>query len=425
MGVISVTVDGKPAKKTCTDPVKSVAAKKLKALREKYDYGNRRRAASDQTVKEYLEWWLIDRGQNFVDKDKKSQGTVNDYRNSLGYVMNSRLGDVKLIDLTAPDLHDLLVALAEEGRTFRKNGQVVRRGPLSDRTIKRVRSDMIKALKTATSQGRVPSNIARELETPATTDTEPKRALTAEQARLMVSVAEKQAEKEPKDLLVSAFLLLALTSGLRTGEALGAQWERINWEYEVIDGHTYGALDIEHSLKRIRGYTNRDGVKVPERLVLGGVKANMQGEIEASKRIMVLPPAVLQVLKRWRHEQERQRLEAGDRWDNQYGLVFTSDVGTPISPSNMIKYIDRVLVPTMKHWAIGELTRHTFATLLENELEESQLHILTKALGHMPNGVTRSDSQYVHRRPKPIVSEHLEHIEPLLQLPGAWFTSDE
>jgi integrase len=250
---------------------------------------------SEETVAQYLDWW-IENLWNFVDRGRKDEETVKDYINSFRYVKASHLGRVKLIDLTAKDIYEMLVCLAQEGRAYYKNGKVIGRGPLAHRTVIRVRAHIEKALTQATSLGKIPLNVAKLVDIPATEKPEAKKALSEDQANLMIKTAAAAARSE--DLLVYAFLLVGFVNGLRPGENRGLPWSRLDWDYHTDQGgRVFGAIDIDASLKRKKAYT-RNGNRVPERLVLGGVKR----DIDASNRIMVLPPEVLQVLRRWQVE---------------------------------------------------------------------------------------------------------------------------
>jgi integrase len=406
-GIVYVTIDGTVKEKTCSDPNKSVAAKKLKALQEKWGAGSLGR--TDETVASYLDWW-VNTQWDFVDKGRKDEETVKDYENSFRYV-KARLGHITLIDLTAADLYKLLVYLANEGRAQYKKGQVVSRGPLSHRTVIRVRSNMEKALATATSLGKIPVNIAKLVDIPATVKPEPKKALTEDEANLMIATAAAAAEVKSEDVLVYAFLLVGFVNGLRPGENRGLQWHRLDWEYDTDgNGRVFGAIDIDASLQRKKPHW-RDGEYFPERYVLGGLKLGTQ----ESKRIMVLPPQVVEVLRRWQVEQEKWKRAAGPDWNNELDLTFTSQFGTPLSGSNMARRIDRVLKPTgLGHWSVGELTRHSFGTRLQSDLQPA---ILTRGMGHK-RGSTTAQRHYVVPEPE-VIADHLEPMERFLTPPVA------
>jgi integrase len=372
------------SEKTATAVRKTDAAERLKELRDKWlGLG----APTDETVADYLAWWL-DQQRDKVTTGEKDSGTVNDYALSLGYV-TARLGKVKLIDLTSADVYDLLVHLARQGRTRTIKGASVTE-PLSRRTVTRVRSHLDMALRTDKRLGKVTTNVAADVEIPATAPSSPRRALGVDQAKVLIE------EAEGTDTLVYAFLLLGFTVGLRPGENLGARWDCLDWHE--------GTLEIEKTLQRKIGYT-RDGVKVPDRLVMGGVKR----DIAASKRTMTLPPQVLQALRRWQVEQKEQQLAAGPKWKHWFGLIFTSEVGTPISSNNMARRVNVITERLgLGHWSLTELTRHSFATLIEGDLAPQ---VMEKAMGHSVGSSERK--QYIHRD-KPVVTEHLEPMARIL-----------
>lgn len=401
-GIVHVTVDGKPVEKTCTDVNQVRCKAKLDALLEKWKGPT---DPTEETVGEFLDWW-VDQQWDFVDRGRKDEETVKDYENSFRYV-KARLGDIRLIDLTAADLYGLLVYLANEGRVHYRAGKKAGRGPLAHRTVIRVRSHLERALASATSLGKIPVNVAKLVDVPATEKPEPKKALTEDQAQLMITIAKAAAEARPEDLLVYAFLLVGFVNGLRPGENRGLQWSRLDWSYHTDSkGRVYGAIDIDASLKRKKAYV-RDGDYVPERFVMGGVKR----DIAASNRIMVLPPEVLGVLRRWQVEQKRQQLAAGSDWSNEHDLIFTSTTGTPIPTQNLSKRIDRVLESTgLGHWTIGELTRHSFATRLQADL---QPEILTRGMGHK-RGSQTAERHYIVPE-KQIIADHLEPMERFLR----------
>jgi integrase len=223
----------------------------------------------------------------------------------------------------------------------------------------------------------------------------------------MIQAAQEAAEARPEDLLVYAFLLVGFVNGLRPGENRGLQWHRVDWNYHADElGRVYGAIDIDATLERKKPYT-RNGVRVPERFVIGGVKL----DIDASNRVMLLPPEVVQVLRGWQVEQKKWQLAAGPPWHNQFDLIFTSEVGTPIPHQNLSRRIDRVLRPTgLGHWTVGELTRHSFATRLQDDLQPA---VLTRGLGHK-RGSTTAERHYIVPE-KQVIADHLEPMERFLK----------
>ena len=62
------------------------------------------------------------------------------------------------------------------------------------------------------------------------------------------------------------------------------------------------------------------------------------------------------------------QLELGPEiWSNADGLVFTTEVGTPIDPSNMNRRLAKVTEAVgLGRWSMTELARHSAASLLSD-----------------------------------------------------------
>ncbi len=396
-----IRINGK--RRSVSDKNRDECAAKLQRLRQQLGMGGA--AETDETLGEYLDSWLA-RQWAFVDTGEMEEKTIDDFNTSVTKAKEV-LGDIPLKNLTALAIFMGLERLAKTGRKEkvysgkRGNRQVkIVRKPLSRRTITKVKNLLVVVLDEATAYNLVPRNEARlVLKLPATVAPTEKRSLNERQVKIMLEAAEQ-------DPIVLAFLLTGFVSGLRSGENMGARWDRLNWKYyEDEDGRVFGALDIEETLKVKGGYV-RDGVNVPEYLEMGDVK----GRTAASRRKMVLPPDVLQVLRRWQKKQKEERLLAGANWQgNKNNLIFTSRIGTPMTPRNMARRIARLLEGTeLEGWAVGELTRHSFATLIEADL---QPQILERAQGHAPGSNARK--HYIHRD-KPVITEHLASMERIL-----------
>jgi integrase len=79
---------------------------------------------------------------------------------------------------------------------------------------------------------------------------------------------------------------------------------------------------------------------------------------------MALPPVLLATLRRHREAQTQEQVTADARW-HESGLVFTTNIGTPIEPRNLIRHFKAAL----KKAGLLETIRfhdlqHSCATLL-------------------------------------------------------------
>jgi integrase len=111
--------------------------------------------------------------------------------------------------------------------------------------------------------------------------------------------------------------LLTITLGLRRGEVLGLKWQDVDFEAAT--------LHVRSSLQRVNG-----------RLELSETKT------AGSRRQLPLLDFVARSLRSHRARQSQERLLAGSAWKDT-GFVFTTKIGTPVDPANLLDDFKRVL----------------------------------------------------------------------------------
>jgi len=121
-----------------------------------------------------------------------------------------------------------------------------------------------------------------------------------EEVRLFRETTAADRERALWDVLLGA--------GLRIGEALGLQWSDIGTD----------TLRVARTLS----YLGAEGYR------LGPPKTR------AGIRTLVLPPWVMESLRRWRIHQAEERLRSG-QWADDRGAVFTDACGRPLSPGSL------------------------------------------------------------------------------------------
>lgn len=113
---------------------------------------------------------------------------------------------------------------------------------------------------------------------------------------------------------LEALYSVALTMGLRQGEALGLRWQDVDLEL--------GYLRVSKQLQRIDG-----------RLQL------VEPKTTRSRRSLAMPVAIVVGLQDHRRRQDHERKLAGEAW-TESGLVFTAQQGSrltvPPSPNSFI-----------------------------------------------------------------------------------------
>lgn len=198
---------------------------------------------------------------------------------------------------------------------------------LSSRTIRYTHMVLRQALAQAVKWRLLPFNPADAVELPRQQRKE-MRAMTPEEVRAFLTEAEGDR--------YGTLFLLAVTSGLRPSEYLALKWEDINLKK--------GLLAVRRTVAR-EGRTFEE-VKTPR-----------------SRRTVKLQGHVVAQLHQHRKRQAEIRLQAGERW-RDHGLVFTSEIGTPIMQRNLVR---RHFEPICRRAGLDGLRlydlRHTAATL--------------------------------------------------------------
>ena len=133
--------------------------------------------------------------------------------------------------------------------------------------------------------------------------------------------------------------MLAISTGLRRGELLGLRWDDVDLER--------GTLRVGRALVREGG-----------RHTLGETKT------KRGRRQINLTPRTVSTLKAHRKKQLEAKMRLAGLYKD-HGLIFASQVGTPVNPENLVK---RSFKPLLKKAGLPEIRfydlRHTCATLL-------------------------------------------------------------
>jgi integrase len=292
------------------------------------------------TVKDYSELWL----QRESEKTSAGRGlapsTLGFYRQIFDLYVNPTLGSRPLPALLVEDVERMMTTLSRLGK--------------SPRTVQAARNALGRLLGSARRDGLVAEVVtthASQVRRTLADDAGPtSKALQPEEVRKLFEVA---AATQWEPLLATLALL-----GLRRGEALGLSWADVD-----LDA---GVLTVRRSLSRVA----TDG---KTRLVISPTKT------KGSRRPLPIPPILVDLLRTWRIEQTRQRLQIGENWGLTWVdecLVFTTPLGTPIDPDNLRHALERL----GREAGIGHVHPH--------QLRHSVASVLI-ASGHTPPEVAR------------------------------------
>ncbi len=171
---------------------------------------------------------------------------------------------------------------------------------------------------------------------------------------------------------LEALFTCALMTGARSGELLGAAWD-------VVDLDS-GVLEVRVILQE-----SEQGYKLTE------------PKTRRSHRVIALPLAAVEALRRHRARQAEEAMRLGPAWRNEWNLVFTNEAGGPVDRHVMLARAYRPLL--RKAGLPVSLTfhdlRHVFAsTALAKGLPVTAV---AEALGHSTPATTMR--RYAHALP--------------------------
>ena len=203
----------------------------------------------------------------------------------------------------------------------------------SSATVALAHNCLVRAIRHAESGDHVRRNVAALVKPPPGQAGRPSRAMTADQAAALLRVAQG-------DDYLGAYVILSLTTGIRTEEARALRWDHVSLDGEPGDGVP------------------------PHMAVWRSVRAGSDTKTERSRRTLGLPQSAVAALREQRKRQAAARQAAGELWQD-HGLVFTSSTGKPLDDANVRRGF-RALCQRAGiggSWSPREL-RHTFVSLM-------------------------------------------------------------
>ena len=291
-------------------------------------------AVERQTVEQFVARWLTD-----VVALKTRPRTHQSYREIARLHILPTLGAIQLTKLSPQDVQSLLSRKLADG--------------LSPRTVTYIRAVLRMALGQALKWGLVARNVATLVASPRMERSE-MQFLTPEQARTLLDAAQGDR--------LEALYRVALSLGLRRGEALGLRWQDIDLDRRTV--HVAVALQP-----------------------LNGKLTLVEPKTATSRRSIPLPAALVTALHAHRARQLQERLLARDRWQ-EHGLVFPTSIGTPMHAGNLVRSFHALLeqagLPSIRFHDL----RHSCASLLAAQGVPAR--VIMEILGHSDIRVTQN-----------------------------------
>ena len=338
-------IQGKRRRKVIYGKSRKEVADKLKALHRDQVAGINI-APEQQTVQQFLEQWL----EQSIKLQRRPK-TYHSYAQIVRLYLIPHLGQRQLSKLTPEHVQAMQNALLASGG--------VDQCGLAPRTVQYVRAVLRKALNQALKWGYVARNAAELVDSPRVEKYKIAPLSQAQAQRLLDAVQGHRLE---------ALYRLTLSLGLREGEVLGLSWDDIDFDQQT--------LRITGALQRRDGRFQR-----------------VEPKTASSVRTLPLPVTLLRMLQAHRIAQHEERALRGEAWKD-HGLVFPSNVGTPISPRNLVRHFKTVL----KRAGLPETTRfhdlrHSCATLLIAQGVHPR--VVMEILGHSQISVTMNTYGHV------------------------------
>ena len=248
--------------------------------------------------------------------------TITSYEQMIRLHITPTIGHITLGQLTPAHVQEMISSL--------------RAKDIAPRTVQYAYRILTSALNRAVKYGYIERNVASLVDTPKNRrhQVEP---FTREQAQTLLAAVEGHR--------LQALYHVALVLGLRQGELIALKWDDVNLERKQL---------------HVR-----------------------QSKTDAGVRVLALPAELVTVLLKHR---ERQRIEQHNpRW-REHGLVFPSEIGTPLGARNLLRHYKHVLdAAGLPNRRFHDL-RHTCASLLIEHGVNPR--VVMEILGHSQIAVT-------------------------------------
>lgn len=314
------------------------------------------------TYQEYSALWLSEYAEKQMERT-----SIERCENSLNNIILPAIGHLRLSEIQPLHLTKLYSELVEHGYT--QNGK---QKPYSARTIKRIHQIISSSLNTAVYWQLIESNPCQRVKPPKVEKQADVKHFTLEQTQAFLnqldtpytvahwgrtkkdgSESKKHYETKEIPLQFKALFHLAIFGGFRRGELIALTWDDIDFQ-----SHTVTVTKASARTK--------DGIitKAPKTF--------------SSNRTVTLPAHTINLIRKYKAEQQRYRLSLGTYWKGS-NYLFIQDDGKQMdisTPNKVFKKVIRIYNETHED-KLPKITlhglRHSHASLLISMGETSLL----------------------------------------------------
>jgi integrase len=299
------------------------------------------------TFKEFVETWLREYAE--VELAPK---TVFRYKEILNSRILPSLGHIKLDQLRPQHIIEFEAMLRQDG--IRQDGKP---GGLSRRTILQHHRIMSSILNDAMQWQLIYSNPVARVKPPKI---EKKQAACYDEEQML----DLLDAMELAPLKYRVMVDLAIGTGLRRGEIMGLEWPALD-----LDKCTLEVCQASQYLPGQGTFT-----KGPKN--------------ETSKRLIAVPANTIALLKKWKAQQNEQRLRVGDLWrtKNEEGMeenwVFTTWDGHRMHPDTISKWFPEFIKKVAIHKACNSFMQKDYCPNCDKKVPEDEIIRLPKLNFH-------------------------------------------
>ena len=299
------------------------------------------------TLGALLTQWLAD----YVTM-RTTPRTLESYSSIVNRHLIPALGAIPLTELQPQHIQSYYARALEKGRADNKGG-------LSARSVLYHHRIMAKALDYGVKMGMTARNVT-DVVTPPRVARVTMATLSPEEVSRFLDVA--------KESSYYVFFATLLYSGLRRGELLALRWRNLD-----LDKASLAVVETAYQLGN-------------------GEYIIKEPKTAHSRRMVLLSPALVELLKEYRADQELLRIQLGiGLTENDF--VFIRHDGSPIYPNAVSHAFHGIIKKVgLKHVRLHDL-RHTHATLML----KAGIHpkIVSERLGHANIGITLDTYSHV------------------------------
>lgn len=332
-------------------PTKAAVRDKLKKTRTRLESGGPAKDATS-SVGAWLEHWRT----TTLAASNRKESTRELYTTLCRVHLEAPpFADIRLDRLRPSDIDALILAMRTKTKPGKQDDENTPAEPvraLSDSTIRSTYTVLRSALDGAVRDGLLATNPSLLVPRPTVERKEAKHLPAGEVSTVL--------EAAKLSRYYTALVLIAST-GLRRGEALALSWENIDLDK--------GELKVRATIGRVGGQLKITPTKT-----------------ERSRRDIPLHPSLVAMLRTHRTNQLQERMRAANKWMGG-DLVFTTELGTPVDPRNVLRVVESVAERLRLEGKIGMHTlRHSAAQFWL----ESGTHIkqVSDLLGHSSIAIT-------------------------------------